>query len=946
MLTALGLGLLLAGASAAQSPHDDWRTLNTGHFRVHYPAEAEPWVLEAAGRFEAIHAGVVQALGYTPTTVVDVVVMDPYAQANGFAQPSLGTPRMGVFPTAPTAGSGLGHFYDWSIDLVTHEDVHLVHMDRPSRNPVGALATRHLLGFGPITIKTPIWAIEGLATMLEGQLTGAGRPHSASRAAFLRALASEGRLPSYAELNGTDAWRGGAIPYLVGSAFFEWLVQRQGEQSVRDLQARLSARKIRGFAVAFEGVYGASPEELYGRFCAELTHRALAIEDQRPPQTDTLWQSMQRSTGAPAISPDGSRVAVVQDHEKLGRRIQVLAWADDAEAAAAWQEEVERVLARDPEDVAPLPPEAFPHERLDQWWQGGRDPVGPRWSPDGERLIFTAWVRQAEGDLLPELFLWDPAHHDTRRLTHGAGVTDADPHPAGRWAVAVQQRWGTSRLVWIDLDSGALQGLTEPEVATIHDQPRFDPSGQRLAWLRHRGSWEVTLRELDGGAERVIALPEGAEPWHLAWEPGGASLLVSLDIGGFVEVHRLPLDGGPAARLTQTATAALAPAPHPGGEGMLYLVPGSRGLSLHHLPGDAPRPSDEPDDALAPAVPPPAPAAPVLATTPFAEPPHDYGMGRAEFRPILGTALWRGGGIGDLGLRAGDVVGRWEGVAQASFGEGTTPSGGAVAAAWRGWPVQLRGHLFGAALPQHDTMRGGAALEAAVQRFGEASWGRVRAGAWIDHSLDGNSEPGRVAGFAQVVGSHRQWLGPAWIDTAAQIDAQHGSSYGAAWQLGRGEVEGGFGFGPVGLIGGYGQSATTATTPLGELSMGGAHIALLPEAWQTSHIALPALAEGSALGRRHQQWRAALSLDRTLDLFVEHHRLWDAVSGSDAPAGATVLGLTLDGTAPPSPLAKLPGLELSLGAGCLLEHPQDGWYDKPLRQLDHWGGWVGLQWRP
>jgi len=936
----LALAAILAGSAHAQSPHDEWRTLNTGHFRVHYPAESEAWVLQAASRFESIHADVVEAVGHDPDRMVDVVVMDPYAQANGFAMPLLATPRMGVFPSPPGADSSLAHYHDWADDLVSHEDVHLVHMDRPSRNPLGALVTRSWLGVGPIALKSPMWAIEGYATMLEGQLTGAGRPHSAGRAAYLRSLALEGRLPSYAELNGSEAWRGRAAPYLVGSAFFEWLVEHHGEQSARDLWARLSARKIRFFVAAFEGVYGDTPQTLYARFCAELTHRALSIEDQRPAQAATLWQDFQRSTGDPAVSPDGARIAVVQETDDGGRRLLVLSTDDDEQALLDWNEDVAAIVEADPQDVAPVTPEVFPHEQLEAFQHGGRRPVDPRWLPGSDALLFTSWVRQPQGELLPELFLWDTSESRALRLTKGAGVQDADPHPAGGWAVAVQQRWGSARLVRVDLETGDLQGLTALEVDTVHDQPRIAPGGAQLAWLRHRGSWTVVLRDIASGAERELSLPPGAEPQHLSWAPQGDALVLSLAIDGFVELYRQPLAGGPPSRITQTATAALAPAPTD--QGVFFLVPDSQGLELHYLPKGAALPTDGELLAQAPAVPIEPPASiPVPAVTPFSEQPADYGLGRAEWRPIIGGSTWRGGDTVDLGLRVGDLVGRWEILAQGSAAAGAAPGGLSLEGAWRGLPTELHGHIF--TVREGELQRGGGEFSAGLLRFGDGRWGRVKAGVWADVGWGEAPEPYRAATFASLAGGQRLWAGQAWLEGLAQVDGQQGTTRGAAWQLGSGQAQLGLGVGPIGLLGNYSRNAVSGGGDLERLRLGGSHVTLLPESWQASRIALPALTAGAAYGSNHDAWRASFDIDRSLDVFVERHRIWDRATDLE-PQGATVLGLELRTGSRPNPMARLPGLDMTVGAGCVLEHPDEGWRSKPCLDKESWSAWVGLQW--
>ncbi len=156
------------------------------------------------------------------------------------------------------------------------------------------------LRLGPVPLRTPRWAVEGYATYVEGRLTGSGRPHGAARAAYLRQWALEGKLPTYAQLSSGGDFAAGAMAYLVGSAYLEWLVAQRGDSSLVAVWRRLSARQPRSFAQAFAGVYGAPPDELYGRFTVDLTRRALAVRDTLAAaglDTGVLVQRRRWSTG-------------------------------------------------------------------------------------------------------------------------------------------------------------------------------------------------------------------------------------------------------------------------------------------------------------------------------------------------------------------------------------------------------------------------------------------------------------------------------------------------------------------------------------------------------------------------------------------------------------------------------------------------------------------------
>ena len=269
LLTALGA--VPAAAQYLTRPSRPWETITTEHFRFHYPADMRDWVQPIARRMESYAVAVNTLVGSAPSTPVTVMVEDPTNVANGFAVPLLGGPTVFLWPTPPAPGPTFGAHRGWGEILAIHEYAHIAHLTIPTRSGAERALWRLLpVRVGPVARRSPAWVIEGYATWIEGRLTGSGRPHSVGRAAVLRQWALEGQLPRYAELNGSPRYLGGAMRYLVGSAFLEWLADRRGDESLQHLWRRMSARERRSFNDAFRGVYGAPPDELYGAFFTEV----------------------------------------------------------------------------------------------------------------------------------------------------------------------------------------------------------------------------------------------------------------------------------------------------------------------------------------------------------------------------------------------------------------------------------------------------------------------------------------------------------------------------------------------------------------------------------------------------------------------------------------------------------------------------------------------------
>src|SRR5204863_262157 len=134
----------------------------------------------------------------------------------------------------------------WGEVLASHEFAHIAHLTRASRNTFMRRVWAALpANLGPIALNAPRWVVEGYATYVEGRVTGSGRPHGAWRPAFLREWALEGQLPTYGQLDASPTYGGDEFAYLAGSAYLEWLVQRQGDSSLVYLWRRMTARRTR-----------------------------------------------------------------------------------------------------------------------------------------------------------------------------------------------------------------------------------------------------------------------------------------------------------------------------------------------------------------------------------------------------------------------------------------------------------------------------------------------------------------------------------------------------------------------------------------------------------------------------------------------------------------------------------------------------------------------------
>ncbi|HSP33083.1 MAG TPA: hypothetical protein VLU46_02075 [Thermoanaerobaculia bacterium] len=875
-------------ATYAQGPPADWRTVATLHFRIHYPAQYEQWTMRAASRLESMRAAVVKEVGFDAPQRVDVIVMNPIASANGAAFPFLGFPRIVLFTEPPAPDEQIGAYSDWIDLLAVHEITHVIHMLRPSRNRTERTIERFALPLDPITLSAPRWVLEGYATVVEGRLTGAGRPASSLRAAILRKWASSGRMPSYAQLNSDSRFLGMSMAYLAGSAYLEWLERRGGEGSLRKLWARMTARQRRSFDAAFTGVFGDSPQRLYGQFVAELTASAIAVNRAAALREGELWQETPRASGDPAVSPDGSQIAIVIREKDKPQRIVIWSTGPAAEEQKKFEKRIAEMLRRDPEDVAPVASKPLSRKPVKSFTPADAGDIEtPRWTRDGKTILFSHRQPDREGFLHRDLFAWTPSTGASRRITRLGDVFDADPLPDGRTAVAVRSRYGLSQLVHVDLDTGAVTAFNEPSLDTVYSHPRA--SGSRTAYVAHRdGVWTLFVDDKPVVSDVNVASPE--------WQ--GDAIVATVLSGGYAELHRITPDGTHAA-MTRSTGGAFEPAPSNDGR-VFFMALQPDGFVLRTIDATTTAEAGAPyNAALVPALPPLIPTPPAFAAETVA-PPRPYGIGPQEMSSFIGEAIAVDQNATELGVRLGDVVGRLDTLAMASIGRKNGQCGVAVASAWRGWPVAISAHLFRA--DDRIEKRSGVELRGSWTAQWPLTSIAIDAGGLTGNPLD--------IGFARAALQQRQVISTWRAAEEVVVNAERGTvnhervlARLSLWQ------------------GSFHVGAQYAHD--NDAEVGGIESSILPRSAIPNRVFDPALPIGSLRGR-YDGTRIEASLPILPGtLFYQVHR-----AGGER---LSVTGLETDFASPPIPIVRIPAFHVT--AGVARAESRTRW-------------WFGLRWRP
>jgi len=925
-----------------------WETTETEHFSFHYPKELDTWTRAIASRIEAIDSAVSHVVGYRPTAKTQIVVDDPYEVPNGSAWPFLNEPLIMLWASAPSPRDDIGEFRTWGDMLVSHEFAHIAHLTRPSRNPgMRRLWEALPVEVGPIAIRSPRWAIEGYATYVEGKVSGSGRPFGTWRAAFLRQWALEGQLPRYDQLDSWGAYAGGEFAYLAGSAFLEWLVDRHGDSSLVDLWRRLSARQNRTFDEAFIGVFGESPQALYGRFVADLTEKSEEAAHQirtAGPDTGAIVQRLARSTGDPAISADGQRVAIVIRSATLPSRVVIWKTAPEPDTGRARRDSLLR--ASDPEDVPARP--IFPPAKraIATLRSSGSSYESPRFLRDGRVLLWKSTPR-GDGSFVSDLYVWDPDRHSVRRLTYDASVVDADPALDGRSAYATRCRRGWCDFVSVDLRSGAVQTIADGSPERSFYRPRIRPGSNDAIISVHEGAgWRLALFDASSRSIRTLDFPDTANRYDATWisptqivnvsERGDLPNLETFDIA---ELRPTPL--------TNVTGAAVAPEPQPRSSNVWFLSLYSRGYDLRQVDVSKSRPRAPValSPSLAPAAPPSPPHVPAFGTNPISA-PTPFRFGPRLFRWIPQPAADADGASIGVTLSSRDVIGRSEIMASGAYGNAATWRGGSVSGTWHGVKPAIRVEGFGAAQRLSDSPSplnfSSVSLDSAVRRLDTRLLGglayldgvssfdtwaaRYRiggsAGQLRDELPDTASRTGsRMLGFADAGATFVQRGDVVSFTESLGSNFTTGSTLGATFS--RGSLSGALGASgplmpfPVSASVTYGRA--THQTPLFErFALGGGPSLVLDRVLLSQRWTMPVLPAETVVGTTALAYRVNVLLSPLV---------WYWWSGSATDAGQSfrswqrVFGVEWSQSVPAIVPAGTPAARGQIGIGESLDAP-------------------------
>lgn len=571
---ALALALLLGAGATAHAqlkPNAAWRQIETAHFNIIYEAGLDSIARHAAERAEREHLRLSERLVRAPAGKIDLVLANNSDITNGFATP-FPTNRVVIWVRPPVDYLGIQYYDDWIDLVITHELTHSFHMDQTGT--VGR-AVRAVFGRIPYAwpafpvIGTPRWNIEGLATLIESQHTGAGRVYGSYHEMVVRTAVLEGALPPIDRVSGeSPLWPGGERAYIYGSLFMDFVARRYGDSA----HSRLIG-KTRGSVLPplwrMDGIarqaLGRSFRDLYGDWQAELEMNYAALAESL--RTSGITQGERLTTEGrwavhPRVSPDQQHLAYVAEN---GRAVTATRIVDLRTGQA--------------EGIR-------------------RNGIGPvAWLSDNSGFVTAQYEFNSRYEIFSDLYV--VRNGQETRLTRGARAESPDVSPDGERLVYVQNAGGSNRLLVRDVATGTERVLIAESPDAHWTLPRFSPDGAPIAvqrWSRERGH-DVVIVDVDGqvGPEIRTEGTDGAP----AWSPDGRYVLFSSDRTGITNLYAQDVAGGELRQITNVLTGAFYPDVSRDGAWIYYSAYHADGFHIERIPFDvatwrAPQPAATP----------------------------------------------------------------------------------------------------------------------------------------------------------------------------------------------------------------------------------------------------------------------------------------------------------------------------------------------------------------
>jgi len=562
------------GPAHSHDPKIDWQSLETQHFVITFPAPYQNLAGKVANYLEEVAVTVdaflqKQARNHGKTNRVQVVISDEVQSANGSAS-TIPYDVIHLNVSRPQPFSVLNDHDNWYRILAAHEYAHIIHL-----NTVGGIPAVINTLFGKLVAPNhllPTWFIEGLATLVETKISSGGRVGNSMYNMYIRAMVLAGNFPSLDQITGRPhRWPKGALPYLLGSYFVNYILQNHGDDFFADFIYSYG-RKVVPYSlnITAQEATGKSFIDLWKEFEAETKNQ--------------IFQQVQEIK-AQVLTPiyPLTKQGMNNFHPRISSRHHLAYFSYDGHSHP--QLRVIKNYDRQPTTtINHTMPEDRKGNKLLRLYSGS----ALTFSPDGGQIIFEDQRVHNHYYHLYDLYSYNLEKRQTRQITRGQRLRQPDFSPDGKKIAAIQEVEGKYSLMLMDVADGSLQTLIQGDQQTHLASPAFSPQGDKIAlslWkpggMRDIYIYHLTQKSLTPlRVDRAIDL----DP---TWDKSGRYLIFSSDRSGVYNLHAFDLKKRQFFQITNLLEGAFMPEVTLDGKKILFTTYSEKGYDLAWLPLDS-----------------------------------------------------------------------------------------------------------------------------------------------------------------------------------------------------------------------------------------------------------------------------------------------------------------------------------------------------------------------
>jgi len=572
MAGSLLIGAVPAMAATSYEPGIDWRTIETPHFRVNYPADLEDIGRRVAAYAEDAHRKVAPYMKAEPYEKTEIVCFDTYDDTNANAS---NYPHnrilLNLHPPSPDAGLPIGRHDDWIRYVVLHEYTHILHQNHTHwginqlNRVLGKIFFQYLAIPGVPSFVTeyiptllsdsPRFITEGWAVHTESRFTPGGRAKEGYGDMRLRMATLDKKLHTLDQVNGSYLleWPAGGNEYDYGTAFFQYVATTYGEEvpsKILEVFGRMPWLGI-DFAVA---------QVLPGKTCASLWDETIG------------WLHQRYAMQAREIKAQG--LTASKALTSTGRYHHHPRWLEDGTLVytESYKGKGSRLLKRSPsgETTAIM----------------SKDPLRDyAVSADGATVTYAMQSGdEASFKSYSDLYRFDATTGKAKRLTHEMRASDPAVSPDGSRIVAVVTQRGSNHLVMLDANGEVIKSLTEATPEKTYANPAWSPDGKQLVVSRWvPGGYQLVLVDPETGAENELTSAQALD-YYPSFTPDGQHIVFTSDRTGVFNLFALRVSDKALFQVTNVLGGAFQGRVSPDGKMLAFINYGSAGFDVHEMP--------------------------------------------------------------------------------------------------------------------------------------------------------------------------------------------------------------------------------------------------------------------------------------------------------------------------------------------------------------------------